>query len=871
MTHQDVSQISSSGRVRALSGTTHSSNEVWEVVEVTTPTRQYAANNKPHPFPPVSRPRALTSTTRASTDVFEVVDMSSTSQYGRQNPEQFYHRLSFSQSMGGVTAASASQSEFATTVAGDSTEHLWSKYHSDERVPPVPALPRHYQEPLKPVEDKEEESTVTPVTNSPYISRAPSATPQHTEDPRQPLRRPSNAVPPVTASATCWGYCRRAEKGGVQPAEVQYLSLDGMGMFNPLFRILLIALVIVILVLAMAAFLYGYLRMSKVEWTRWIIISAVPQGSVLLITSLACKLVLICIPFLMAIVAYYVACSWARQNEADASRGGAESGEKLPCGCPIRRDVAVEMEKRQEMDKEQYGLLLSLFKSATIFALWQGLKYIFKPTSSSSRQKACRQALSRPVIKTFSVLFFAILILYGMLSLDLAMHHLSKTKYLPIRGLALPIPLASEKDARLYGRELKEACVQDAMANGTACTVGPVTLAVGGVSATANSTTDYTEGMLTLSGLSKTNAVAFTNYAQADGKIAQIALLVDASATSASLLAKSEGEDNESWTAKTIGISTTCELISPHCDTASLCTATHSPPTAHLGGDAPIDYETCTAYSCAASGWPVYWDIGPRNTTGLFISEPLEARNEDSLYARQAIPSQSGVARDGGFRFFASLTSYVDPSVLATDCTRTSSTTGLCNQGRDEGFVYAGDNTRAWVGSYRQVIMGCSVQMLNVEYDYFNGEYTVHNSTVSQANSTVTYALSSVLYTSDARVTALGAALGLMAAGKTASSAGVVSALEAGVARVMLAMGHSAFVPSSITGLRKMLSLPATIMPAPLIAGFIALLVIFAILVIAVAAFAVLHINRGLWTEKKRIEKALQKAGEQNHGNGCST
>ncbi|KAG8815890.1 hypothetical protein FRC17_000555, partial [Serendipita sp. 399] len=286
---------------------------------------------------------------------------------------------------------------------------------------------------------------------------------------QQPSRQqPSRSASTVPPSRRCNGNCRPER---VDQASQLFSLAGGRSSFNPVFRILLITLLIVLANLGMAALLYFYLYASRIEWNAIRIVSAVPQGTVLLLTSLSVKVVIICIPFLMAMMALYVASAWMRNKRS------ITQVERLPCGCivtdsntPVTPVIA----------HEQYGLMLGLFKGATIFTLW-----------------------------------------------DLALHHLSSTKSIPIKALSLPIPAAASSDPKLYSRSLKAECNQRDT-NGNACTVH--TSGVTALAAAANGnnaqTADFREGLKTLVGISSTDSVVFATL---DGQ--KVALLTSPEST----------------------------------------------------------------------------------------------------------------------------------------------------------------------------------------------------------------------------------------------------------------------------------------------------------------------------------------------------
>ncbi|KAG8798680.1 hypothetical protein FRC17_007354, partial [Serendipita sp. 399] len=212
------------------------------------------------------------------------------------------------------------------------------------------------------------------------------------------------------------------------------------------------------------------------------------------------------------------------------------------------------------------------------------------------------------------------------------------------------------------------------------------------------------------------------------------------------------------------------------------------------------------------------------------------------------------------FRFFASLSSFVDNATLATECTSTSSSTGLCSRGKDEGYIYGGDIAVQRVPNYRSLVTGCKIEVLDVEFEYLDGTYTIVKDSVKAADNSTSLALSSVLYTRDARLTALGVALSTLASSGSSSS-DVTRALEEGVGKIMLAMGHTAFEPASVLNLIWSVHAPATVLPTAAVMLFIVILVLFAVLAIALGVLAILGINKGLWDEKRRAD-ALKRSNQ---------
>ncbi|KAG8815429.1 hypothetical protein FRC18_001506 [Serendipita sp. 400] len=248
------------------------------------------------------------------------------------------------------------------------------------------------------------------------------------------------------------------------------------------------------------------------------------------------------------------------------------------------------------------------------------------------------------------------------------------------------------------------------------------------------------------------------------------------------------------------------------------------------------------------------------NSSRFFVSEPLEIRGEDSLYSLQTPPT-SRATDLSTFRFFASLSSFVDNSTLSTECVSTSPTTDLCSKGKDEGYIYGGDIAVQRVPNYRQLVAGCQVEVLDVEFEYFDGTYTIVKDGAKAADNSTSLALNSVLYTRDARLNALGVALSTLASSGS-SSAEVVRAFEEGVGKIMLSMGHNAFEPSSVLSLIWSVHVPATILPTAALALFIVILVLFAVLAIALGVLAIIGINKGLWEEKRRVDAALKRANQ---------
>ncbi|KIM21478.1 hypothetical protein M408DRAFT_29547 [Serendipita vermifera MAFF 305830] len=650
--------------------------------------------------------------------------------------------------------------------------------------------------------------------------------------------KPSQAYPPVPplpaayANRTlvnldmavrtgCTGQCRTTTIDQARRL-LEVTAISKKSSFKPFFRILLLATFVTLLTLGIAAVLIGYIWAGKIEANYWQITTAVPQGSVLLITTFATKVIIICIPFLLAIMAYYIATAWAMRNAS------VTQVERRDCGCVVTRTAD---NQTTVIANEEYGLLLGMLKGATIFTLWSTIRYyLFKSTSSSQRKAA-----SRPLIQGFSVLLMALLILYCVMGLDFALHHVSSTDYIPVKGPAIPAALLPSSNTALYSRALKPECLSP-NANGTACTV--TTQTVLGIPA-FNTTTSFQIGLQTLAGLSSDNYVATAPFQRSNGSYGEIALLVDNS-----------HPVDEAFTAITIGVHTQCELISPYCDMTTDCDANHSPPTTHPNITAR--HPTCTGFSCSKPEWPIYWDEGMTNGTNFFLSEPLELRNDSALYSLQAPPSY--LATDlSTFRFFTSLASYVDPSTLQNVCTQWSAT-GVCVKGSDDGYVYSSQTPIEPTPFYRKLITACTVSIVNVEYEHFDGKYTIRQETAQPADNSTALALSSVLYTTDARTTAIGVTLAGLAT-SNANSSLVASTMETSVSRMMLAMGHAAFEATPAFDVVFTVNVPITILPTPLIIAFVTFLVLFALLTIALAVLALITINKSLWMQRKRVEK----------------
>ena len=624
------------------------------------------------------------------------------------------------------------------------------------------------------------------------------------------------------ARAGCTGQCRTTTIDQARRL-MEVTAMSKKSCFKPFFRILLLAAFVVLCTLGIAAALLIYIWMGKIEANYWQIVTAVPQGSVLLITTFATKVILICIPFLLAIMAYYIATAWAMRNAS------VTQVERRDCGCVVTR---TSDNQTTVIANEEYGLLLGLLKGATIFTLWATIRYyLFRSTSKQ------RKAASKPLIQAFSVLLMALLILYCVMGLDFALHHASSTDYIPIRGPAIPAALLPSTNTTLYSRALKDECLSP-NANGAACTV--TTQDVLGAT-TMNTTTSFQEGLQTLAGLSSANFVAFAPFQRTNGSNGQMAILVDSS-----------HPVDQAFIASTIGIHTQCELISPYCDMTTDCDANHSPPTTHPNGTILARRPTCTGFSCSMPNWPTYWDEGMTNRTSFFLSEPLEIRNDPALYSLQAMPSYLATGQNS-FRFISSLSSYVDPSTLQTVCTQWSAS-GVCTKGNDDGYVYSSQTPITPTPFYRKLITGCTVSIMDVEYEHFNGNYTIRQDTAKLSNNATALALSSVLYTTDARTTAVGVAIAALAT-SNANSSTVASTMETSVSRMMLAMGHAAFEATPALDVVFTINIPITILPTPLVAAFVAFLVLFSLLTIALAVLALITINKSLWMQRRMVEK----------------
>jgi hypothetical protein len=275
-----------------------------------------------------------------------------------------------------------------------------------------------------------------------------------------------------------------------------------------------LAVFFLIVGLSTVAFLYIFLNRSS--WDGEAIQTAAPLGNVLLLFNICSKAVLICLPLVMSSAAYHIADAWIKRSRD-----------------PIRRDLPTPY---------QYTLLLSIFTGANIFSAWNTLKYFFRSpikgtqARPDAKRSASRGQTSYPLEISFATLFITLIIAYAIVAIDFSLHDLSSVVLLPKNSINV-----NPKSA-LYGRVLKDECLEPNLESGLPCTIrydwGT------GVEANTNYIIGYQEVLKILLGSSTVNRVVSIPYEDSD-----VAALVPAS--DATL-------PDSSYTANTIGLQAQC-------------------------------------------------------------------------------------------------------------------------------------------------------------------------------------------------------------------------------------------------------------------------------------------------------------------------
>ncbi|PVF91843.1 hypothetical protein CPB86DRAFT_270631 [Serendipita vermifera] len=559
-------------------------------------------------------------------------------------------------------------------------------------------------------------------------------------------------------------------------------------------RVLVHSSGILLVSLGIGGILLFYLFKHKIEWDRQELITLVPQGNVLLITAVASKAVLTTSPLVMGIAAYYIADVWTSHTD-------------LVCGQAKSSKHGTSIHTQDLPTPFQYALILKIFQGASIFSFWNTLRYFLR-----SRPKR-RQSTSKPLTHSFFILIIILFLSYSLMAIDFALHSQSVTRFLSVKGDLIPLQDSSSQEASLYGRKLKGSCYT-LNTNGTACTtVQRPPFWEHRYSAS------YEEGYRTLVGLSNSTKVEFAPLETSQKSTVQVALLTAANTP-----------PEVSFTASTVGVYTKCSSVAPYCDmTPDACNLSFHPTNLTHSTMPDNTFAQCIYIPCTKPGWPLYWIGGFSNLSTFTLGEPLEMRNEPEV-ADEYIVAGLFATDQNPFRFFSTLTLYIDPSSAVNSCAEYSTSTGRCIRGTDDAFLYSGHIINDPTPLFRLLPLGCSVNIINAEYTYVNGSYSIDPSTVAQSDNSTTLAVSSVFYTNDAPLSfVFDTTADISMEGE--SSEVVISKFEESVSQLLASMAQGAFDPIPITQQSRVTFVAATVLPTPLIVAFFGLLIAHAILV----------------------------------------
>lgn len=564
-------------------------------------------------------------------------------------------------------------------------------------------------------------------------------------------------------------------------------------------RVLIHSSSALVLSLGIGVALFLYLSKGKLEWNKREFVTLVPQGNVLLITAIASKIVLTTCPLVMGIAAYYIANDWVLHTKLTFER--ARSIQLKP-----------SVNAQSLPTPFQYALILKMFQGASIFSLWNALRYLFR--SSSKRRKFA----SRPLFHSLLILLILLFLSYSLMAVDFALHSLSLTRFLSAKGEPIPLPQPSSSEAKLYGRELKASC-HSLGTNGTACTSEQRPPSFWG-----SYTIGYEEGYRTLSDLSNSTRIAYAPLTTSSGLTVQVALLTPANAST-----------EVSFTASTIGVYTQCSSVAPYCDpNPGSCNPNFHPT--NLSWVEDETFTNCTYIPCLKPEWPIYWVEGFMNLSASSYTLPMEMRRDPQVNDGD-IPSEIVMTDKNPFRFLSKLSSYIDPDIASSACAEYSSSTGRCIRGTDEAFLYSGSITNNPTPDFRLLPLGCSVTIINAHYTYLNGTYRIDPSTISLSDSSTTLAISSVLYTRDAPTEFIfDAAINLAQIGE--SSEVVLAKVEENTSRLLASMALEAFDTIPITQQSRVNYVAATVLPTPLLLAFFGLLIMHAVLIVILTGSA---------------------------------
>ncbi|KAG8861552.1 hypothetical protein FRB91_006260 [Serendipita sp. 411] len=545
------------------------------------------------------------------------------------------------------------------------------------------------------------------------------------------------------------------------------------------FMLRIVAISVAVLVTSLGvgfAFLF-YLLQSTVEWTANELVTAVPQGNVLLITTMISKVFLTLVPVVVGISSYWVANGWIRTTKA----------------------VRYNITDRDLPTPYQYSLLLQIFKGASVFSLWTTIQYLVKSTSTS------RNRTSRQLLQAFTVLCITLFLTYGLVGTDFVLHSLSTTRPVSIRGESLD----PSSITNLNGRRFKDEC-NDVSTNTSACTIGDV---------------DLEEAYLILANMSSSSQISFSYPIAPNGYAQSIALLTDAKPPS-----------NVAFTASTIGISTKCDVLTQGCDPEKQCNeyGDFHPPATHLRASYPCS--VMVGIACTVNNWPRYWMTDYYEQAMMKISETLENRNETEVVEIQFQPVDPSTGHNP-FRIFTHLSSYIDSKNAEENCGERS-VSGACIRDKDGGYIYLmDDDYTSPTHHYRLSLIGCTVSVFEIEYSYLNGTYNANISTARMAGNATTRAISRTLYTEEQLRTIISnPAIGLASSGGNSSA--VASLIEEKLSLLMLSMSHSVFETTPLSSLASQEHVLATVLPTSVMTTFFVFIIGFVVFVVFLTALA---------------------------------
>lgn len=264
----------------------------------------------------------------------------------------------------------------------------------------------------------------------------------------------------------------------------------------------------------MGGALLAYLMSGQISWDSNQIVTAVPQGNILLLTGFASKAVLTSVPMVMSIAAYYVGDMWLNNSRSTSPT------QNLP-------------------SPYQYGLLLSTFQGANIFSAYNGLAYRF----------SSRRAKLSPVVQASTiVLLIALILAYAVVAIDFGLHHVSSSMPAIFQSKSSDQPL-------MYGLKIKDRCLNTTETYydwRVACTVD-----VGGHF--GDLVNQYGEAIRLIAGVSQNHSITSLPTLGPDGQsTVQVAVFVPP-----------KPAEGIAFTAKTVGQFAQCQNLNPSCQTVT--------------------------------------------------------------------------------------------------------------------------------------------------------------------------------------------------------------------------------------------------------------------------------------------------------------